>query len=163
MGSLLDSWFNISPDHLNVIAFAVAFILIVIIVHTAAFMVDKLIKAIALSFVNRLLGVLFGLIVTAFILSMLLWPINTVNEEREIVKKERIEGSLLWKPVSAFAPTIFPYLKREEFNGWIPHKKEPKENKDNIKDKLKDKNEEILQVAEVRTENQLLSEHPERS
>ena len=37
VGQMLDSWFTISPDHLNVIAFAVAFLLVVIIVHTVAF------------------------------------------------------------------------------------------------------------------------------
>jgi len=147
VGSLLDSWFNISPDHINVIAFAMTFLLIVIIVHTAAFLADKLIKAVALNFVNRLLGVGFGVLVTAFILSMLLWPINTVNEQKEIIKKERIEGSLLWKPVSAVAPTLFPYLKREEFNGWIPGKREPMDEKDTIKDKLKNKKEEDMPVA----------------
>jgi membrane protein required for colicin V production len=163
IGQMLDSWFNISPDHLNVIAFAVAFILIVIIVHTAAFFADKLIKAVALSFVNRLLGVLFGLIITTFILSMLLWPINTVNVEREIVKKERIEGSLLWRPISGFAPTIFPYLKREEFKGWMPGKKDSKDDKDSIKEKLKNKKEEILQVAEISVGNQINFDSFERS
>ena len=151
VGKMLDSWFNISPDHLNVIAFAVAFLLIVFIVHTAAFFADKLIKAVALGFLNRLLGIMFGLIVTTFILSMLLWPINTVNEEREFVKKERIEGSLLWRPISGFAPTIFPYLKREEFKGWMPGKKDSKDDKDSIKEKIKDKKDEVLQVAELRS------------
>lgn len=151
VGKMLDSWFNISADHLNVIAFAVAFLLIVFIVHTAAFFADKLIKAVALGFLNRLLGIMFGLIVTTFILSMLLWPINTVNEEREFVKKERIEGSLLWRPISGFAPTIFPYLKREEFKGWMPRKKDSKDDKDTIKEKTKDKKDEVLQIAELRS------------
>jgi len=162
VGSLLDGWFNISPDHLNVIAFAVTFLLIVLVVHTAAFLVDKLIKAVALNFVNRMLGMVFGVAITAFVLSMLLWPLNTVNEQKEIIKKERIEGSLLWNPVSAIAPTIFPYLKREEFNGWIPGKKEDGENKEIKKEKKKDRNEAPLQVAfymGVQNPNKILAKH----
>jgi len=147
VGSLLDSWFNIAPEHLNVIAFAVTFILIVLIVHTAAFLIDKLIKAVALNFVNRLLGMLFGLLITAFVLSMLLWPINTVNQEREIIREERIEGSLLWKPVSAIAPTVFPYLKREDFNGWIPGKRDSEKDKGPIREKNKKKKDEPLRIA----------------
>jgi membrane protein required for colicin V production len=131
VATLLDSWFNIAPEHLNVIAFAVAFLLIVLVVHTVAFVVDKLIRAVALNFVNRVLGVVFGVVVTAFVLSMLLWPLNTVNEQRAVIKQERIEGSLLWNPISAFAPTVFPYLKREEFNGWMPGKKNSKRNERN--------------------------------
>lgn len=147
VGILLDSWFTISPDHLNVIAFAVTFLLIVLIVHSAAFLVDKLIKAVALNFVNRMLGVVFGLIVTSFILSMLLWPLNTVNEQREIIKKDHIEGSLLWKPLSAIAPTLFPYLKRDEFNGWIPERRNPGNGEGPAKEKKKDKNEGPTQMA----------------
>jgi membrane protein required for colicin V production len=52
--SLLDSVFNIDPSHMNVIAFAVAFVSIVIVVHLLAFFVEKLIKA-----VERLTGETF--------------------------------------------------------------------------------------------------------
>ena len=68
------------------IAFAVAFVSIVLVVHLVAFLVDKLIKAVALNFVNRLLGMGFGVLVTAFVISMILWPVNQVNGERQIIK-----------------------------------------------------------------------------
>jgi len=122
--SLLDSIFNIDPAHMNAIAFAVAFVCIVIVVHLAAFFLDKLIKAVALNFVNRLLGMAFGLLVTAFVISMILWPLNQVNENRQIIKPEHIEGSLLYKPLSAIAPAVFPYLKKEEWKEYVPGKKE---------------------------------------
>jgi len=122
--SALDSVFSISPEYVNVIAFAVAFVSIVIIVHLVAFLVEKLVKAVALSFVNRVLGMAFGLLVTAFVISMILWPINEVNREKQIIKPERIEGSLLYKPLSAFAPAIFPYLKNDEWKEYVPKKKD---------------------------------------
>ncbi len=121
--ALLDSVFNVAPEHMNMIAFAVAFVSIVLLVHLAAFLVDKLVKAVALNFVNRLLGMAFGLIVTTFVLSMILWPINEVNAQKQIIKPERIEGSMLYKPISAFAPAVFPYLKKEEWKEYIPKKK----------------------------------------
>ena len=126
--SLLDSLFNISPDYMNIIAFSVAFVSIVLLVHLAAFIVEKLIKAVALNMVNRLLGMGFGLLVTAFVLSMILWPVNQVNQEKQIIKPERIEGSLLYKPLSAFAPAVFPYLKNQDWKEFIPKSKEEKEN-----------------------------------
>ncbi len=122
VASLLDGLFTIKPEHINVIAFAVAFVVIVLVVHLAAFLVDKLIKAVALSFVNRLLGMGFGLLVTAFVISMILWPINQVNQEREIIKPERIKGSLLYTPLSAFAPAVFPYLKKQDWKEYVPKK-----------------------------------------
>jgi len=126
--SLLDSIFNISPDYMNVIAFSVAFVSIVVVVHLAAFLVEKLVKAVALNLVNRLLGMGIGLLVTAFVLSMILWPVNQVNAEKQIIKPERIEGSLLYKPLSTFAPAVFPYLKKQEWKEFIPKNKEDEEN-----------------------------------
>lgn len=121
--SLLDSIFNISPAHINVIAFAVAFVSIVIVVHLLAFFLDRLIKAVALNFINRLLGMVFGLLVTAVVISMILYPINQVNAERQIIKPEHIEGSLLYEPLSSFAPAIIPYLKKQEWEEYVPRKK----------------------------------------
>ena len=125
--SLLDSLFDISSDYMNVIAFSVAFVSIVLVVHLVAFVVEKLIKAVALSFVNRLLGMGFGLLVTAFVISMILWPVNQVNGEKQIIKPERIEGSFLYKPLSAFAPAVFPYLKKQDWKEFIPKRKEGEE------------------------------------
>lgn len=121
--SLLDSVFTISHENMNIIAFAVAFLSIVIVVHLVAYLVEKLVKAVALNLLNRLLGTAFGFLVTAFILSMILWPINEVNKQKQIIKPERIEGSLLYKPLSAFAPALFPYLKKEEWKEYVPKKK----------------------------------------
>jgi len=121
--SMLDSLFNVAPEHMNVIAFALAFVSIVILVHLIAYLVEKLIKAVALNLVNRVLGMAFGLLVTAFVISMILWPVNQVNQEKQIIKPERIEGSLLYKPLSAFAPAVFPYLKRQDWKEYVPKKK----------------------------------------
>jgi membrane protein required for colicin V production len=126
--SLLDSIFDISPDYMNVIAFSVAFVSIVLVVHLVAFVVEKLIKAVALNLVNRLLGMGIGLLVTAFVISMILWPVNQVNAEKQIIRPERIEGSILYKPLSAFAPAVFPYLKKQDWKEFIPKNKEDEEN-----------------------------------
>ena len=120
--SLLDSLFDIAAEYLNVIAFAVAFVIIVLVVHLVAYMVEKVVKAVALNFINRLLGMAFGVLVTAFVISMILWPINEINEERDLIKPERIEGSLLYRPLSSFAPAVFPYLKKEEWKQYVPKK-----------------------------------------
>jgi len=126
--SLLDSLFDISPDYINVIAFSLAFVSIVLLVHLVAFVVEKLIKAVALNLVNRLLGMGFGLLATAFVISMILWPVNQVNREKQLIKPERIENSLLYRPLSAFAPAVFPYLKKQEWKEFIPKNREDKEN-----------------------------------
>lgn len=119
-GQLLNNWFNINAEHLSLIAFAVTFIGIVLVVHLAAFLADKLIKAVALSLVNRAAGMLFGLLVTGFVISILLMPIDAANKSRNFIDPDTIEGSLLYRPLTKFAPTVLPYLKREEFRNYFP-------------------------------------------
>ena len=120
VGELLNQWFEINPSHLNLIAFAVTFVIIVLIVHTASFLADKLIKAVALNFINRAAGMVFGLLVTSFIISIILMPVNAANEKGGFISDKTIENSLLYKPLSAFAPAVFPYLKNEEFRNRLP-------------------------------------------
>jgi membrane protein required for colicin V production len=124
---LLDNWFDINPEHLNLVAFAVTFIGIVLVVHLAAFLADKLIKAVALSFVNRAAGMVFGLLVTGFVISIILMPIDAANKNRQFISPDTIQGSLLYRPLTNFAPTVFPYLKREEFRKYFPGGKEEEE------------------------------------
>ncbi len=102
--------FEVSGQYLPIISFAVTFIAIVIGVHILAKMINKLIDAIALGIVNRLLGVLFSVLKTAFIVSVILVLINKADNKYNFIPENTKEKSLLYKPLSNFAPIIFPYL-----------------------------------------------------
>ncbi|MBI9054769.1 MAG: CvpA family protein [Bacteroidales bacterium] len=102
--------FEVSGQYLPILSFAITFIVIVIAVHLLAKMLNKLIDAIALGIVNRLLGVLFSLLKTAFIVSVILVLINKADNKFSFIPNETKEDSLLYKPLSNFAPMIFPYL-----------------------------------------------------
>ncbi len=111
--------FDVSGQYLPIISFAVTFVVIVIGVHLFAKMLNKLIDAIALGIVNRLLGVLFSVLKIAFIVSIILVLINKVDNKYNFIPDETKDNSLLYKPLSNFAPMIFPYLNfdkiREKF------------------------------------------------
>ena len=98
-------------DYLQLIAFAITFIVIVVGVHLVARMADKLVKAVALGFVNRIFGLLFSWLKTAFIISIILIILNSINQRTPFLPRTAIEKSLLYKPLSSFAPLIFPYFK----------------------------------------------------
>ena len=108
--NLIIKKFEISGQYLPVLSFAVTFIIIVIAVHLLAKMLNKLIDAIALGIVNRLLGVLFSLLKTAFIVSIILVLINKADNKFNFIPDDTKENSFLYKPLSNFAPMIFPYL-----------------------------------------------------
>jgi len=112
--SLIIKKFEVSGNYLQIISFAVTFIVIVIAVHLLAKMLNKLIDAVALGVVNRLLGVLFSILKVAFIVSIILVLVNKVDNKYHFISDETKEESLLYVPLSKFAPMIFPYLNFEK-------------------------------------------------
>ncbi|MCK5822370.1 MAG: CvpA family protein [Bacteroidales bacterium] len=105
--------FHFNPNYLPIISFAVTFVIIVVAVHFAATLIDKLIKAIALGFINRILGAVFGIAKIAFIISIILVIVNGLDKNLKFLSPQLKQNSFLYKPLSNFAPSIFPYLKFE--------------------------------------------------
>ena len=106
--------FEWNTRYLGLIAFAVTFIGIVVLVHLLARGMDKLVKAVALGFANRLAGLLFGVLKTALIISIILVIINSIEQRVPFIPEEHKENSLLYEPLSKLAPAIFPYLNFED-------------------------------------------------
>ena len=105
---------NLSVKYLPLISFAVTFIGIIILVHLLARIVDKLMKAIALGGINRIAGAIFGLIKYAFIVSIILIGLNYIDNRISFLPKDKITNSVLYKPLSLFAPAIIPYIDLEK-------------------------------------------------
>jgi membrane protein required for colicin V production len=110
-GGYINSWFHPDPRHLKVLSFALTFILVVMIVRLIGWGLDKLIKAVALGFINRLLGVFFNVIKWVFILSVLISIMDSAEQTKNLINKQVKEESFLYGPVSKIAPLVFPYLK----------------------------------------------------
>jgi len=106
--------FDMTTKYLSLIAFTITFVCIVIVVHLLARILDKLVKAIALGFINRTLGVLFGVLKIVFVLSIILVILNAIDRRAPFLPEEQIEKSILYKHISSFAPAIFPYLNFEK-------------------------------------------------
>lgn len=117
--------FDSHSKYLPIISFAITFIIIVIGVHFVARLVNKFVKAIALNFINRIAGSVFGIAKVVFIISIILSIINQADKKSDIISDEFVENSLLYEPVSDFAPLVFPSLKTINFTDF---------SKDNSKD-----------------------------
>lgn len=108
--------FETQSKYLPLISFAVTFILIVVGVHFVAKLVDRFVKAIALNFINRIAGAAFGIVKVAFIVSVILSLINQIDKKSDVISEKLVNESLLYKPISDFAPLVFPSLKEIDFN-----------------------------------------------
>lgn len=107
----LHSVFNWNSDHMGLIAFIVTFILVVVVVHLVARLADTLFKAVALGMLNRLAGVVVGVLKAAFIISVLLIVIEMVGKYTfNLIPAQKANNSILYKPLRNFAPSILPFF-----------------------------------------------------
>jgi membrane protein required for colicin V production len=114
-GKLYD-WFDMSGQYVGIIAFIITFILIVVVIHFIGILADKLINAIALGFLNRILGMVFGILKSVLILSVIFVILNAIDSHRPFLPHEKIEESFFYNPVSDIAPALFPIIGEGNFD-----------------------------------------------
>ncbi len=102
--------FNMKSDHLNIISFIVTFIVIVILVHIVGSVVNKMVETVMLGFVNKLAGLVFGVLKSALILSVILVIFDKIDSDVQILSEEAKSESRLYEPIRSFAPSVFPFL-----------------------------------------------------
>ena len=93
------------------IAFAIVLVGISVGALLLAKLLTKLFEVAMLGWLNKLLGVAFGLLVTALILGVVIVLFDTVNIRFGLVKGDILDNSLLYGAVKDFAYFVFPYLK----------------------------------------------------
>lgn len=104
---------NWDSDYVNLIAFAITFILIVFLISLAGKILTKMAGFAALGIVNKLLGGAFGLLKMAFLASVVIMFFGATNEEIDLVNEESLEDSKLYAPVKTIAPAVLPSIIRE--------------------------------------------------
>lgn len=100
-----------TSEYLSTIAFFVTFIAIVILIHIMGKMLDSIVKAVLMGFLNRLAGIIFGVLKTAVILSVLLLLFDEVDENVHILPTQQKQTSKIYKPLKEVVPTLFPFIK----------------------------------------------------
>ena len=106
----LYDWFDMSGQYVGIIAFLVTFLVIVVIIHFIGILADRFIDAISLGFLNRILGMVFGLLKSVLIMSVIFVVLNALDSRRPFLPKEKIEQSRFYNPISDIAPAIFPVI-----------------------------------------------------
>ncbi|EDP72615.1 hypothetical protein FBALC1_15977 [Flavobacteriales bacterium ALC-1] len=111
---LLESKVEWNEKTINIVAFAITFVLIVLAISLAGKALTKLADFAALGIINKLAGGIFGALKIGLILSVLLIVFNKLNNTLPFMEKEDLEESVLYEPVKSLAPMIFPNLIKSE-------------------------------------------------
>ena len=66
---------------------------------------------VSLGMISRLLGGVFGVLKTAFIISALLLVFNTLDYHLKLIPGEQKKKSLLYQPISEMVPFLLPEIE----------------------------------------------------
>ncbi|WP_300433810.1 CvpA family protein [Christiangramia sp.] len=113
LGDFLSQHVDWKIQYVNLISFAITFVIIVFLVSLAGKMLTKIATFAALGIVNKLLGGVFGLLKSAFVASVIIMFFKATNERIEIIEDETLENSILYDPVESIAPMLLPSIIRQ--------------------------------------------------
>ena len=112
----LYDYFDMTGQYVGLIAFIITFGIIVVGIHFVGLIVNKIVDAASLSFINRLIGIVFGMLKSVLILSVFFVVLNTINERVNFLPKEKIAESIFYNKISDIAPVIFPIIGEGGFH-----------------------------------------------
>lgn len=102
LSGIFDNYEQFKP----IIAFAVLFVSTILIIKLIGILANKLTKALALGFVSRIFGAVFGILKIALIVSFLL----TVEARFELITKGTKQASQLYEPTSNLLEILTPHF-----------------------------------------------------
>lgn len=119
---ILSKWFEWSPQVTLPIAFVLILIAVTLGLHFLALILKKLAKALQLSWLNRIVGGLFGLFKVLLICSIVLNLVDLINSKIKFIPQNTINESLMYKPIVEVLPTVVPFFKDNTWDTLIPKK-----------------------------------------
>lgn len=113
-GNLLSTKVDWDEKYINLTAFAITFVVIIVGVSLAGKFLTKVADFAALGLVNKILGAAFGALKFAVILGAVLVFFDKTNNTIEFVKKETIDKSVLYKPVRDIGAFVFKLVLKDK-------------------------------------------------
>mgnify|MGYP001087865640 CR=1 FL=1 len=93
---------------INILAFIITFIVIILAIIFAGKAFTKLADFATLGTLNKILGGVFGTFKLGLILSVLMIVFEKANDTFKFVEQEELNQSTLYQPVKSIAPLLFP-------------------------------------------------------
>ncbi|MDD2550577.1 MAG: CvpA family protein [Bacteroidales bacterium] len=109
---MVEQW-SFSSPYLPLISFAITFVIILVGVYFIGKIAEGIVNLAFLGIINKLLGLVFGVLKTALIFSVILLLLGKLSSRVKVVPDNFGEDSFLYGPVERLAPSIFPYLNFE--------------------------------------------------
>ncbi|SIS39754.1 membrane protein required for colicin V production [Zobellia uliginosa] len=103
-----------NEQYINIAAFVITFIVIVLAVQLAGKFLTKIANFAMLGLLNKVAGGIFGVVKVAVILGALLIFFERVNNSSGVVKDETMQESVLYGPIKEIGAFIFSKVLKED-------------------------------------------------
>ena len=113
-GDYLADRLNWDARYINLTAFIITFIIIVVVVNWAGKLLTKVANFAMLGLLNKVAGGIFGALKVAVILGALLVFFDRANSSLNIVDSESLEKSVLYEPIKEIGAFIFSKVLPEK-------------------------------------------------
>ncbi|NHF58845.1 CvpA family protein [Flavobacteriaceae bacterium TP-CH-4] len=114
-GNYLANNMQWEENYINLVAFIITFIIIVVVVHLAGKLLTKIADFAMLGLLNKIAGGIFGMLKVAVILGALLVFFDRMNSSIGFISEETKAQSVLYEPVKEIGALVFSkVLKGEE-------------------------------------------------
>lgn len=104
----LEDRLAIRPESLYLVSVGITFLLVFVGINVVGRLIEKAVKSVDLSFLNRMLGVLFSLCKTVIILGALLTFADRIDRQVKFLPENTREHSIFYKPFTQVIRVLFP-------------------------------------------------------
>ncbi|QLE01340.1 CvpA family protein [Galbibacter sp. BG1] len=113
VGDFLTDKVDWEQKYINLTAFAITFILIILAVSLIGKLLTKIASLAALGLLNRIFGAVFGGLKVAIILGAILIFLDRGNEAFTFIDQKTLDASIIYKPVKDIGSFVFDWVLRE--------------------------------------------------
>lgn len=110
--NILSGWFHWNPYTIQIFAFILTFIIVVIVVYILAKFLTTIASLAFLGWINSLGGGIFRVLKTILIISIFLTLFQKLNYNNHLAKKETLDKSFFFNPIQKIAGFIFPSIEK---------------------------------------------------
>jgi membrane protein required for colicin V production len=104
---------HMHSTHMVLVSFLFTFLGALILVFLLGKILETFIKVIALGLVNRMAGVIFGILKGCLIISAFLYLLLSIDTGGHVLSIKQREESKLYKPIAWIFPAILPIVKEK--------------------------------------------------
>ena len=112
MKEILMGFVKWNPNTIQIVAFALTFIVVVIGIHLLGKFLTGIANFAFLGWLNKLGGGFFRVLNTVLIVSIVFSVFEKINYNNFLAKKETLDNSIFFNPIQKIAGFVFPSIKK---------------------------------------------------